>query len=143
MLKSVLSVSHPDVLWYRLNGMGAQKHSPKKVLVTLSLNIFHVKTKWNIVYEYLKTKTFSRDTNIHLQCTEHQIIFDPQLGRIWVSLNYLVLKFKKTVCPKIVSMRHWLFAVMKDICFGHQKRITIHSRLYIVYKYPLVISTGQ
>ena len=45
MLKSVLSVPHPDVFWYRLNGMGAQKHSPKKVFITFSLNIFHVKTK--------------------------------------------------------------------------------------------------
>ena len=36
----------------------------KKVLVTRFLYIFHVKPKWNIVYEYLKTKIFSNDPNI-------------------------------------------------------------------------------
>ena len=38
--------------------------APKKVLVTLFPYIFHVKPKWNIAYEYLKTKVFSRDLNI-------------------------------------------------------------------------------
>ena len=37
----ILSVPYPDVFWYRLNGMGAQK----KVLVTLFQYIFHLKTK--------------------------------------------------------------------------------------------------
>ena len=31
----------------------------------------------------------------------------------WVSLNYPVLNFKKTVCPKNVWMRHWM------IILGH------------------------
>ena len=57
-------VQHPDVFWYRVNGMDALKNAPKKVLVTLFPYIFHVKTNSNIVYEYLKTKIFSRDTNI-------------------------------------------------------------------------------
>ena len=37
---------------------------PKKVLATLFPDIFHVKTKWNIVYKFLKTKIFSRHKNI-------------------------------------------------------------------------------
>ena len=44
--------------------MGAPKKAPQKVLVTLFPYIFHLKTEWNIVCEYLKTKTFSRGTNI-------------------------------------------------------------------------------
>ena len=59
-----LTVLHPDVFWYSLNGMGAQKNAPKKFRVTFFPYIFHVKTKLNIVYEYLKTKIFPRDTNI-------------------------------------------------------------------------------
>ena len=35
----------------------------KKALVTLFSYIFHIKTKLNIVYKYLKTNIFSRDTN--------------------------------------------------------------------------------
>ena len=35
-----LSALHPDVFWYPLNDMGAQK-----VLVTFFLYVFHVKTK--------------------------------------------------------------------------------------------------
>ena len=38
-------VPHPDVFWYRLNGMGDQKNAPKKVLVTLFPYTFHVKPK--------------------------------------------------------------------------------------------------
>ena len=37
---------------------------PKKFFNTFSIYIFHVKRKRNIVYEYLKTKIFSRDSNI-------------------------------------------------------------------------------
>ena len=40
---------------------------PKKCaqkIVILFPHIFYVKSKLSIVYEYLKTKTFSRDTNI-------------------------------------------------------------------------------
>ena len=57
------SMLHPDVFWYCLNGMGAQKKCAQKSSVTLFPYIFHVKTIGNIVYEYLKTKIFSRDTN--------------------------------------------------------------------------------
>ena len=55
---------HPDVFWYGLDGMAAQKYAPKRVFVTLFPYIFHIKSKSNIVYEYLKTKILSRDTNI-------------------------------------------------------------------------------
>ena len=101
---------HPDMLWYRLNGMGAQKNAPKKVLVTLFPYIFLVKPKWNIVYEYLKIKIFSRDSNIRPQMHWTSNIFGHSatiIGSFWVSLNYPILNFKKTVCPKKVWMRHW------------------------------------
>ena len=58
------AVPHPDVFWYRLNGMGARKNTPEKVLAKLFPYTFHVKIKLNIVYENLKRKIFSRDTNI-------------------------------------------------------------------------------
>ena len=70
------SVPYPDVFWYCLKGMGAQKNAPKKVLVTL----------FPLSYNY------------------------------WgLSLNYPILNFKKTVCPKNVSMRHctWLYKFEK------------------------------
>ena len=55
---------HPNVFWYGLNGMCAQKKKNKKGLVTLSSYIFYVKSQSNIVYEYFKTKIVSRDTII-------------------------------------------------------------------------------
>ena len=39
------SVPHSDVVWYDLNGMGAPKNAPKKVLETLFPYIFYTKTK--------------------------------------------------------------------------------------------------
>ena len=101
-LKDSITVLHPVVFWYLWNGMGAQKNSPKKVFVTLFLCMLHVKTKWNIVYEYLKTKIFSRDTNILPQMHWTSNIFGHSATTIWgfcVSLNYPILDFKKTVCP--------------------------------------------
>ena len=41
-----------------------RKYAQKNSCNTFSIYIFHVKTKWNIIYEYLKTKIFSRDTTI-------------------------------------------------------------------------------
>ena len=58
---------------------GCPKKSAQKVLVTLFTCIFHVKAKRNIVYEYLKTKFFSRDSNVLPRCIEHQIFVDIQL----------------------------------------------------------------
>ena len=37
--KSIQLILHPEVFWYRLNGMGTQKSALKKVLVTLSIYI--------------------------------------------------------------------------------------------------------
>ena len=66
---SSCAVPHPDVFWHPLNGMGTQKTAPEKVLVTLFPYIFHVETKWNIVYKYLKIKIFLKwhkdPSNIH------------------------------------------------------------------------------
>ena len=78
------SVPHPDVFWYRLNDKGTQKNAPKKVLVTLFPYIFDVKPTWNIVYEYLKTKIFPRDSNILPQMNWASNIFDTQLQLLGV-----------------------------------------------------------
>ena len=89
--------------------MGAQKNVPKKVLVTRFPYIFHVKPKWNIAYKYLKTKIFSRDSNILPQMHWTSNIFEHSatvIGVFWLSLNYPIIHFKKTVCPKNVWMRH-------------------------------------
>ena len=89
--------------------MGTQKKAPKKVFTTFFPYIFHVKPKWNIVYEYLKTKFFSRDSNILPQMHWASNIFDTQLqllGFFGLSLTYPILNFKKTVCPKNVWMQH-------------------------------------
>ena len=91
--------------------MGTQKNVPKKVPVTTFPYIFYVNPKWNIVYEYLKTKIFSRDSDILLQMHWTSNIFDTQLqllGGFWVSLNYPILNFKKMVYPKNIWMRHWI-----------------------------------
>ena len=48
------SICEWRLFWHRLDGIGAQK-----VFLTFFPCIFYVKSKWNIVYEYLKTKTFS------------------------------------------------------------------------------------
>ena len=59
--------------------MCAQKEVLKKVIASLLPYIFHVKTKWNIVYEYLKTKAISRDTNILPRTHWTSNILDTQL----------------------------------------------------------------
>ena len=65
---------------------------PKKVLVTLFPYKFHIKTKWNIVYKYLKTKLFEFLATI--------------IEGFWVSLNYPILNFKKMACPKSILIWH-------------------------------------
>ena len=94
--------------WY-----GHPKMCTQKALVTLFLFIFHVKSKWNIVCEYLKTKIFSRDTVIFPEMHWTSNIFRPSattIGGFGVSLIYPILNLKKTVCPKKVWMRHWYVA---------------------------------
>ena len=81
----------------------------QKVSATFFSYIFHVKTKWNVIYEYLKTKIFLRETNILPQMHWTSNIFGHSATTTWASLNYpTILNFKKTVCPKNVWMRHWL-----------------------------------
>ena len=58
------------------------KYVSKKVLVMLFLYICHIKTKWNKVYEYLKTKIFGQSATT--------------IGVLGVSLNCFILNFKKT-----------------------------------------------
>ena len=99
-----------QTFWYRLNVMSSPKKCAQTVPVTLSPYVFHVKTKWNIVYKYLKTKTFSRDTNILPQMYGTSNIFGPSgttIESFWVSLNYPILNLKKTVYPKNVWMQYW------------------------------------
>ena len=89
---------------------GPPRKWAQKDFVTFFLYIFHVKTKLNIVYEYLKTKIFPRDTNILPQIHWIWNIFGysaTNIGGFWVWLNYPILNFKKMVCPKNVWMRHW------------------------------------
>ena len=99
--------------------MGAQKNAPREVLVRLFPHILYVKSKLNIVYEYLKTKIFSRDTNILPQRQWTLNIFGTTatiIGGFEVSLNYPILNFKKTVCPKNVCMRYWLYLFYIILC---------------------------
>ena len=89
--------------------MSTQKNAPQKVLMTLFPFIFQVKTTWNIVSEYSKTKIFSRDINIlpHMQWTLN--IFGPSAILLFFSITkllYPILNFKKMVCPKKAWMWH-------------------------------------
>ena len=107
-------VPHPDVFWYRLNGIGAQNNAPKKVLLTLLPYLFHVKAKW---IKYIKTKIFSIDTNTLPKMHWTLNIFGPSvstIGGFGVSLNYPILNFKKSVCPKNVWIRHYRCSFLKD-----------------------------
>ena len=73
----------------------------KKVLVTPFLCIFHVKTKWNIVYENFKTKILSRDTNILLQMYWTSNTFlDPRLQALGV------LEYHWTIQPLTSRKRY-------------------------------------
>ena len=91
--------------WY-----GCPKKCTQKVLASFFLYMFHIKTKSNIVSEYLKTKIFSRDTNILPQMLWLSDIFGHSvttIGGFWVSLNYPIPTFKKRVCPENIWMWHW------------------------------------
>ena len=94
----------------------ASKKCTQKVFVTLFSYLFYPKTKWNIVYENLKTKIFSRDTNIIPQkhwTLDFSGLSATTIGDFWVSQNYPIINFKKTVCPKTVWMRHCFFKETK------------------------------
>ena len=47
-----------------------KKMRPKKFLSHFFYYMFHVKTRWNIIYKYLKTKIFLEDKNIPLKRIE-------------------------------------------------------------------------
>ena len=64
--------------WYGCPKKCVQKSSCS----TFSIYIYHIKTKQNIVYEYLKTKIFSGDTNILPQM--HLISINTQLQTLGV-----------------------------------------------------------
>ena len=86
----------------------AKKIHPKKFL-QLFPYIFHIKTKWNIVYKYLKTEIFSRDTSILPQMhgiSKYFWTLSYCHWGFWVSLSYPILNLKKTVCPKDIWMQH-------------------------------------
>ena len=106
--------------WY-----GHPKKCTPKVLMTFFLYIFHVKTKWNIVYEYLKTKIFWRDTNALPQMHWTSNIFGYSatiIGGFWVSLNYPIVNFKKKLCPKNIWMWNWkgnYILILKNFCQNH------------------------
>ena len=77
---------------------------PKKMHPKSSCNsyLFHIKTKWNSLHT-LKTKIFSRDTNILSQMHWTSNISGPSTTTIegfWVSINYPILNFKKNGMPK-------------------------------------------
>ena len=101
-----------DLIWCRIQmyfGAVWVVWGVKKVLATLFPNIFHIKTKWKVVYVYFKTKIFSRYANILPQMHRTSNIFGHSATTIRgfvVSLNYPILNFKKTVCLKNVWMRY-------------------------------------
>ena len=57
-----------------------------------------------MVYEYLKTKIFSRDANILPKCIEHQIFLDPHLQQLGVFQEKKTKK--KTAFPKNAWIQH-------------------------------------
>ena len=71
----------------------ARKKSAQKVIVTFFLNIFHVKTKWNIVYKYLKLPS---PNALNINIFGHSATF----GVFELSLNYPILNFKKRYAQK-------------------------------------------
>ena len=117
---------HPIQMYFGTVWMvWAPKKCTPKVLMTFFLYIFHVKTKWNIVYEYLKTKIFSRDTKALPQMHWTSNIFGYSatiIGGFWVSLNYPIVNFKKKLCPKNIWMWNWkgnYILILKNFCQNH------------------------
>ena len=68
-----------------------------------------IKAKSKIVFEYVRKNLFKRQISF-LKCIKHQWTLNNNIfghsattiGGVWVSLNYPILNFKKTVCPKSV-----------------------------------------
>ena len=103
-----------------------------------------------MVYEYLKTKTFSRDTNIISQMHGISNIFGHSvttIGIFEVSLNYPILNFKKTVCPKSVWMGHCpptkylletLTSMVKNVIHNLQTNSCLSSWFFVKSIVPCV-----
>ena len=65
--------------------------------------------KLNEIRNTEKQKSFQEAQISFPKCIEHQIFLGfsaTTIGGFWVSLNYPILNFKKTVCPKNVWMQH-------------------------------------
>ena len=90
----------------------APKKLRPKVLVKRFPYLFHIKTKWNIVYIYLaKNKNLFKRQISFPKCIEHQIFLDPQLQLLrddvyHLTIQSLILNFKEMVCSKNVWMQH-------------------------------------
>ena len=93
-------VPYPDVFWYRLNGMGAQKSSYNTFSISVS------RKNW---IKHSLQMIDAIDTNILPQIHWTLNIFGPSattIGGYGVSLNYPILNFKKSVCPKSIWMQY-------------------------------------
>ena len=104
--KHTSAASRCILVWFER--YGHPKKCAQKILVTFFLYIFQVKTKWHIVYQYLKTKIFLRDTNIPPQMHWISNVFGHSAtttGVFWVPRNFPIFNFKKTACPKNVWMQ--------------------------------------
>ena len=101
------AVSHPNIFWYHLSGMGAQKNTPQKSILP--------QMHWtsNIFWHSVAT-----------------------IGVFWASLNYSILNFKKTVCPKNVWMRHWYARFIFN-----NYRSFVNSLLQLVRSYVVIVFT--
>ena len=138
-----LTVPHPDVFWYRLNGIGTHKNAPKKVLVTLFPYIFLVKPKtkfkrleypspnalkikqfWTLHYNYLEVLGITKLSNLQLQ--ENGIPrkrLDAALPEVWSSEDQpagLVCD-KKVHCMKNVQIRSFFWSLFSCIQSEYRK----------------------
>ena len=113
------SVAHPDLFWYGLSGMGAQKRFSK----IRYIHACYVKTKWNILRILQKQKPFQK-TQISPQ--RHRI---PNMAS-WYDFTFFhttvipieYTNFEKMVCPKHAWTRH---------CCFHQTNLYYNSRCSI------------
>ena len=103
--------------------------------------VFHIITKSDMVYEYLKTKIFSGDTIVlpQMHWTSNTAT---TIGGFWVSLNYPALNFKKTVCPKNVWIWHW-YVCTYMLCIGPYEDIVTRCLCIIYITGPFNVFTDS
>ena len=119
--------------------MGTRKNTPEKVLAKLFPYTFHVKIKLNIVYENLKRKIFSRDTNILPQMHWTSNSFghsSATIGGFWVSLNYPILNFSGMSKKRL--MQHWYATFIFN-----NYRSFVNSLLHLVRSYVVMVFTYE